>query len=124
MNRNCTKLIRTFHIYSPSPVAQHANATRGRSTRLSKSSDPNPTFLLFIDLTYIPLCADIVSQTVTYDPSLSKSVNGLIFNRPRPRSSNFSLSLFLSLRRGRSGLGRWEERIGRYRHLMPRLEIN
>lgn len=73
---------------------------------------------------YIPLCADIVSQTVTYDPSLSKSVNGLIFNRPRPRSSNFSLSLFLSLRRGRSGLGRWEERIGRYRHLMPRLEIN
>lgn len=117
MNRNCIKLIRTFHIYSPSPVAQHANATRGRSTRLSKSSDPNPTFLLFIDLTYIPLCADIVSQTVTYDPSLSKSVNGLIFNRPRPRSSNFSLSLFLSLQKRAF----WFGKVGREDRPIPPL---
>lgn len=56
MNRNCTKLIRTFDIHHLLSLAQRTNATRGRSTRLSKSSDPNPTFLLFIDLTYSTMC--------------------------------------------------------------------
>lgn len=54
---------------------------------------------------------------VTYDPSLSKSVNGLIFNRPRPRSSNFSLSLFLSLQKRAF----WFGKVGREDRPIPPL---